>query len=146
MFEVIISVPVPDPNSLLWMSNAGITSSCIILLSEDVSLIDCFVSSSSRSNQRQTLSILCLSTVLRVSFGLIPKKKPMRASFCELYFYILMYTRFSRRVSIIPFVELYLDPCFSWDSVSLDSKVNATYILFVILHNLWSGNKVWCSS
>ena len=54
MFEVIISVPVPDPNSLLWMSNAGITSSCIILLSEDDSLINCFVSSSSRSNQRQT--------------------------------------------------------------------------------------------
>ena len=70
----------------------------------------------------------------------------MRASFCELYFSILMYTRFSRRVSIISFVELYLDPCFSLDSVSLDSKVNATYILFVILHNLWSGNKVWCSS
>ena len=57
-----------------------------------------------------------------------------------------MYARFSRRVSIIPFVELYLDPCFSWDSVSSDSKVNKIYILCVILYNLWSWNRVWRSS
>ena len=106
-------MPVPDPNSLLWMSNAGITSSYVVLLSEDASLINCFVTSSSRSNQRQISSILCLSVFLKVSFGLIPKKKPMLASFCELYFSILRYAWFSRRVSIIPLVELYLDPCFS---------------------------------
>ena len=139
-------MPVPDPNSLLWISNAGMTNSCVILLSEDVSLINYFVSSSSRSNQRQISSILCLSTVLRVDFGLIPKKKPILASFCELHFSILMYASFSPRVSIIPFVELYLDPCFSWDSVISDSRVNEMYILFVILHNVWSGNSVWCSS
>ena len=108
----------------------------LFLLSEEVSLINCFVSSSSRSNQRQISSILCLRTVLRVNLGLIPKKKPILASFCELYFSILMYARFSWRASIIPFVELYLDPCFSWDSVSSDSRVNEMYILFVILHNL----------
>ena len=136
MFEVILSVPVPDPNSLLWMSNAGITSSWVVLLSEDISLINCFESSSSRYNQRQISSILCLSAFLKVSFGLIPKKKPILASFCELYFSILRYARFSRRVSIIPLVELYLDPCFSWDSVTSDSKVNEMYIIFVILHSL----------
>ena len=63
-----------------------------------------------------------------------------------MYFSNLMYARFSRRVSIIPFVELYLDPCFSWDSVSSDSKVNKIYILCVILYNLWSWNRVWRSS
>ena len=139
-------MPVPDPNSLLWISNTGITSSWVVLLSENVSLIKCFVSSSSRSNQRHISSILCLSAFVKVSFGLIPKTKPILASFCGLYFSILRYARFSRRVLIVPLVELYLDPCFSWDSVSSDSKVNEMYILFVILHSLWSGNNVWCSS
>ena len=67
-------MPVPDPNSLLWMSNTGITSSWVVLLSKDVSLIKCFVSSSSRSNQRKISSILYLSVFLKVSFELIPKK------------------------------------------------------------------------
>ena len=81
IFDVILSLPVPDPNSLLWISKAGMTSSCVVLLSEVVSLINFCVSSSSRSNQRQISSILCFSTFLRVNFGLIPKKKPILASF-----------------------------------------------------------------
>ena len=68
------------------MSNTDITSSCVVLLSEGVSLINCFVSSSSRSYQRQISSILCLSTVIRVSFGLIPKKKAIIASFFVVLF------------------------------------------------------------
>ena len=43
-------------------------------------------------------------------------------------------------------MEFYLDPFFSWESVSSDSKANEMYILFVILHSLWSGNNVLCSS
>ena len=57
----------------------------------------------------------------------------------------MRYTRFSRRIYIIPLVDLYLDPCFSWDIVSSNSKVNEIYILFVILHSLWSGNNLLCS-
>ena len=57
--EVNLSLPVPDPNSLWWMSKAGMTNSCVVLLSEVVSLINFFVSSSSRSSQRQILSIFC---------------------------------------------------------------------------------------
>ena len=139
-------MPVPDPNSLWWTSNAGITSSYVVLLSEEGSLINCFVSLSSRSKQRQISSILWLSAFLKVSFGLISKKKPKLASFCELYLSILVYAWFSRRVSMLPIAELYFDPRFSWDNVSSDSRVNEMYILFVILHILWSGNNVWCSS
>ena len=51
--DVILSLPVPDPNFLLWISKAGMTNSCVILLSEEVSLVNCFVSSSSKSNQKR---------------------------------------------------------------------------------------------
>ena len=111
-----------------------------------VSMMSFFVSSLSRSNQRQISSILCLSDYLKVSFGLIPRKNPMLASCWELYFSIFRYARFSRRVSIIPLVELYLEPYFSWEILNSDSRVNEIYIRFVILHSLWSGNSVWCSS
>ena len=105
-----------------------------------------FVSSSSRSNQRQMSSILCLGVFLKISFGLIPRKTPMLASCGELYFSSFRYARFSRRDLIIPLVELCLEPCFSWEIVNSDSKVNEIYIRFVTLHSLWSGNSVWCSS
>ena len=49
-FDVILSVSVPVPNSLLWMSKAGITNSWPVLLFNVVSLSRCFVSSSSRSS------------------------------------------------------------------------------------------------
>ena len=46
------------------------------------------MSSSSRSNQRQISSILCLSDFLKVGFGLISRKNPMLASCLELCFSI----------------------------------------------------------
>ena len=55
----------------------------------------------------------------------------MFASFWELYFSILRKVRFARRVSMIPLVELYLDPYFSCDKDNVDSCANEMYILFI---------------
>lgn len=55
--EVILLFPVHVPNFLLWMSKAGITNSCLVLLFKVVSLINLFVSPPSRSNHRQISSI-----------------------------------------------------------------------------------------
>ena len=63
-------------------------------------------------------------------------KNPMLASFWELYVSILSKARFVRSFSMIPLVELYLDPCFSCYKVNVDSSVNEIYILFVTLHIL----------
>ena len=60
----------------------------------------------------------------------------MLASFWELYFSILRKARFARSVSMIPLVDLYLDPYFSCDKVNVDSSVNEMYILIVTLHSL----------
>ena len=79
--DAIISVPVPVPNSLLWISKASITNSWLVLLFHVVSLSRCFVSLSSRSSHRLILSNLCLSTFLNVCLGLIPRKNLMLASF-----------------------------------------------------------------
>ena len=81
MLEVILSLPIPVPNSLLWMSKVGIPYSCFVLLFKVVSLINFFVSSSSRSNHRQISSIFFLRAFRNVSLGLIPKKNPMLVSF-----------------------------------------------------------------
>ena len=64
-------------------------------------------------------SILCLSDFLRVNFGLIWRKNPILACCWELYFSIFRYARFSRRISIIPLVELYLEPYFNWKNCVL---------------------------
>ena len=129
-FDVILSVPVPAPNSLLWMSKAGITNSWLVLLPNVVSQSRCFVYSSSRSSHRQISLILYLSSFLSVSLGLIPRKNPMLASFWELYFSILRKERFARSVSMITLVELYRDQYFSCDKVNVDSSVTEMYILF----------------
>ena len=84
MLKFIFSLPIPVPNSLLWMSKVGIPYSCLVLLFKVVSLINFFVSSSSRSNHRQISSICFLIAFCNVSLGLIPKKNPMLASFSEL--------------------------------------------------------------
>ena len=75
-----------------------------------MSRISFLVSSSSRSSHRQMSSIFCFSAFRSVSFEFTPRKNPMLASCCELYFSIFRNARFARSVSIIPPVELYRDP------------------------------------
>ena len=128
-FDVIRSLLVPEPNSLLWMSNAGMTSSCVVIDSFVFSQINVFVSSSSKSSQRQISSIFCLRALCRVSFGLTPRKNPMLASFWALYFSIFRNARFARSVLMIPPDEEYLDPYFICESVNSDSSVKDIYIL-----------------
>ena len=144
-FDVIRSLPVPEPNSLLWMSNAGITSSCVVIDSFVVSRINVFVSSSSKSSQGQISSIFCLSALRRVSFGLTPRKNPMLASFWELNFSIFRNDKFARSVSMIPSDEEYLDPYFICDRVNSDSSVKDIYTRLVILQILWFGKVMLCS-
>ena len=79
--DVILSFLVSEPNSLLWIPNDGITSSCVVFDSIVVSRINFLVSSSSRSSQRQISSIFCFRALCRVSFGLTPRKDSILASF-----------------------------------------------------------------
>ena len=127
------------------MSNAGITSSCVVIDSFVVSRINVFVSSSSKSSQRQISSIFCLSALRRVSFGLTPRKNPMLASFWELNFSIFRNDKFARSVSMIPSDEEYLDPYFICDRVNSDSSVKDIYTRLVILQILWFGKVMMCS-
>ena len=87
--EVILLLSVPVPNSLLWMSMVGITNDWLVFLFKVVFFIKCFVSSSSRSNHRQSSSIFCLRAFRNVSLGLISNKNSILAFFPELYFSIL---------------------------------------------------------
>ena len=82
--ELIVSFSVPVSNSLLWVSKVGLNNTWLVLSFKVVSLINFFVSSSSRSNHRQISSICFLIAFCNVSLGLIPKKNPMLASFSEL--------------------------------------------------------------
>ena len=78
---VILSVLVPELNSLLRITNSGITSSCVMFIPVVVSRIIFCVSSSSRSSQRQISSIFCISALRNVSLGLTPRKNPILACF-----------------------------------------------------------------
>ena len=69
--HVILSVPVPVPTSLLWISKVVVINSWLVLLFNVISLSRCFVSSSSRSSHMQISAILCLSAFLSVSLLLI---------------------------------------------------------------------------
>ena len=79
--ELIVSFSVPVSNSLLWVSKVGLNNTWLVLSFKVVSLINFFVSSSSRSNHRQISSIFFLRAFRNVSLGLIPKKNPMLVSF-----------------------------------------------------------------
>ena len=90
---MILSFPVPEPNSLLWILNAGITNFCVVLFPVVILHISFFVFSSFRSGQRQISSIFCFSVLCNVSFGLTPRKNPILASFWEFYFSIFRNAR-----------------------------------------------------
>ena len=139
---VVLSSSVPKPNSMMWVSKSGITLSCVVLLLDVVSLMRRFVSSSSRSIQRQISSIFYFRDFLRVDFGLIPKNNPTLTFVRDWNLIVLIQVRFLRNVSKMPLVELYFDSYLSWDTIYADSGVNGIYIRFVILHSMWSRNKV----
>ena len=139
---VVLSSSVPKPNSMMWVSKSGITISCVVLLLDVVSLMRRFVSSSSRSIQRQMLSIFYFRDFLRVDFGLIPKNNPTLTFVRDWNLIILIQVRFLRNVSKMPLVELYFDSYLSWNTIYGDSGVNDIYICFVILYSMWSKNKV----
>ena len=139
---VVLSSSVPKPNSMMWVSKSGITLSCVVLLLDVVSLMRRFVSSSSRSIQRQISSIFYFRDFLRVDFGLIPKNNPTLTFVRDWNLIVLIQVRFLRNVSKMPLVELYFDSYLSWDTIYADSGVNGIYICFVILHSIWSRNKV----
>ena len=101
-----------------------------------------FVSSSSRSIQRQMSSIFYFRDFLRVDFGLIPKKNPTLTFVRDWNLIVLIQVRFLRNVSKMPLVELYFDSYLSWDTIYADSGVNGIDIRFVILYSMWSKNKV----
>ena len=106
--DVILLLSVPVTNYLLWMSMVGITNDWLVFLFKVVSLIKCFVSSSSRSNYRQSSSIFCLRAFRNISLGLISKKNLILAFIPELYFSILRGVRFSPRVSRMELVDFIL--------------------------------------
>ena len=90
------------------------TISCeVVPVSVVVVLVRALVSSSSRSNHVQMLSIFFFRTFRRVSFGLIPRKNPILASVNDWNFCSLMNAKLSRNVSKMPVVPSYLEPYFN---------------------------------
>ena len=86
---MILSFPVPEPNSLLWVSNAGI-SSCVVLFPVVVSRVS-FLNLHIHHRDRvrdKVRRFICFSAFRNVSFGLTPRKNPILVFLGNVFFHV----------------------------------------------------------